>query len=68
MKDKLNAGKRAGVINGFCYLGNTFRAYGLGADADAHDWIAVFIVFTALSVAVVLVGVVYAVAKKGKTY
>lgn len=68
MKDKVNAGKIAGVLNGFCYLGSTLSAYGLGAVADANGWMAVFIVLTALSVAVVLVGVVYAVAKKGKTY
>ena len=37
-KDRLNPGLWAGVFNGFCYIGSTISAYGLGAIADAGGW------------------------------
>lgn len=42
MRGKVNSGKFAGVINGFCYLGSTISSYGLGAIADNFGWTAVF--------------------------
>ena len=35
-------GKVAGIMNGFCYLGSTISAYGLGSFADAFGWESVF--------------------------
>ncbi len=42
MRDTLDSGKVAGVLNGFCYLGSTISSYGLGAVADHLGWGAVF--------------------------
>lgn len=42
MRDKVNSGLFAGVLNGFCYLGSTISSYGLGAIADNFGWISVF--------------------------
>ena len=48
MRDKVNSGMFAGVLNGFCYLGSTISAYGLGAIADNSGWNLVFYLFFAL--------------------
>ncbi len=42
MRGKINSGLFAGVLNGFCYLGSTISAYGLGIIADNFGWTAVF--------------------------
>lgn len=65
-KDKINAGALAGVLNGFCYLGSTASAYGLGAVADAWDWTATFWLLLALCAVCAVVGLVFSVLKKGK--
>ena len=65
-KDKINAGALAGVLNGFCYLGSTASAYGLGAVADAWGWTATFWLLLALCAVCALVGLVFSILKKGK--
>ena len=42
MRDKVNSGLFAGVLNGFCYVGSTISAYGLGLIAENFGWISVF--------------------------
>ena len=42
LRDKLNSGVFAGVLNGFCYLGSTISSYGLGVIADGGGWKLVF--------------------------
>ena len=42
MKGKVNSGRVAGILNGFCYLGSTISSYGLGAIADYCGWNVVF--------------------------
>ncbi len=42
MRGKVNSGLFAGILNGFCYLGSTISAYGLGVIADNFGWIYVF--------------------------
>ena len=59
MKGKVNSGLIAGVLNGFCYLGSTISAYGLGAIADGWGWMAVFYVLLGVMCTVVLIGIVY---------
>lgn len=59
MKDKVNSGLLAGVLNGFCYLGSTVSSYGLGSVADELGWLAVFYV---------LLGVIGLCAAVGITY
>jgi OPA family glycerol-3-phosphate transporter-like MFS transporter len=43
MRGKVNSGLFAGILNGFCYVGSTLSAYGLGAVADKFGWTAVFV-------------------------
>ena len=64
MKDKVNSGKMAGILNGFCYLGSTISSYGLGSVADNFGWTAVFYVLLAVCVIVVLVSLIYLLIKK----
>ena len=42
MREHINSGRWAGVLNGFCYMGSTISSYGLGAIADCYGWRAVF--------------------------
>lgn len=63
-KDKVNAGLLAGVLNGFCYLGSTISAYGLGAVADAGGWNVVFWLLFAILVVAVIIGLVSFIIKK----
>lgn len=64
MRKMVNSGMLAGVLNGFCYLGSTISAYGLGAIADRWGWMAVFGVLLAFCVFVCLCWVVYSIIKK----
>lgn len=68
LKDKIqNSGRLAGILNGFCYLGSTLSAYGLGAVADRHGgWNAVFALLCCVGVIVTLIGCTYLVIKKLK--
>ena len=42
MREKVNSGMCAGILNGFCYLGSTISAYGLGVIADNFGWKMMF--------------------------
>lgn len=42
MRDHINPGRWAGVLNGFCYMGSTISSYGLGTIADHFGWTTVF--------------------------
>mgnify|MGYP004669345651 CR=1 FL=1 len=42
MREKVNSGLFAGILNGFCYVGSTISSYGLGLVADNFRWITVF--------------------------
>lgn len=59
LKMKMNAGKLAGILNGFCYLGSTLSAYGLGSIADAFGWNAVFYTLLGVCGFVLLLGGAY---------
>jgi len=59
MKDKINSGRIAGVLNGFCYLGSTISSYGLGVIADNGGWNAVFYLLLGVCLAIVLIAAVY---------
>jgi OPA family glycerol-3-phosphate transporter-like MFS transporter len=66
MRERINTGKIAGIMNGFCYLGSTISTYGLGLIAEKTSWIAVFITLIGVSIFVVTIGVVYLFASKLK--
>ena len=59
MKDKVNSGLLAGVLNGFCYLGSTVSSYGLGSVADNHGWLAVFYVLLGVVGLCAVIGIAY---------
>ena len=59
MRDKVDSGKIAGILNGFCYLGSTISAYGLGAIADRGGWDAAFYLLLAACGVGLLIGVLY---------
>ncbi len=60
LRDSVDSGKIAGVLNGFCYLGSTVSSYGLGAVADVKGWNAVFVLMFAFCIVSMLIGFTYA--------
>lgn len=66
MRGKVNSGKYAGILNGFCYLGSTISSYGLGVIADNFGWTAVFYTLIGFSVAVCVIWCVYYFIKNKK--
>ncbi len=68
MREKVNAGLLAGILNGCCYVGSTVSSYGLGAVADYLDWSGVFLVLLCAAAIPVLISVfqfVFARKKQG---
>lgn len=61
MKDKLNSGMMAGMLNGCCYIGSTAASYGLGLVADEWGWSAVFYLLLAVCVLVCIIALIYSV-------
>ena len=59
MRGKVNSGRIAGLLNGFCYLGSTISSYGLGTIADCFGWLAVFWVLLGVCVLVCLGAIIY---------
>lgn len=59
LKGRINSGTLAGVLNGFCYVGSTISAYGLGYIADNAGWMAVFYTLLGVVGAIILVGAIY---------
>lgn len=64
MKDKVNSGMIARVLNGCCYIGSTISSYGLGLVADKWGWNAVFVLLLSVCAMVCLIGVVYYCIKR----
>lgn len=67
LRDSVDSGRMAGVLNGFCYLGSTISSYGLGAVADMGGWTAVFILLLSTCIAGVVIGGVYAAINRRRT-
>ena len=65
MRDKVNSGLMAGLLNGFCYVGSTISSYGLGAVAERfNSWAAVFWVLFGFCAVAMVAWLIYAVAVK----
>ncbi len=62
-KDKINSGRVAGILNGFCYLGSMLSAYGLGLVADVGGWNSVFWLLFSLCLMAMSVSICYAIIK-----
>ena len=59
LRDKMNSGSLAGLMNAFCYVGSTASAYGLGKIADGSGWnTAILILLITATGAAALAGVV----------
>jgi len=63
MRDKINSGLIAGVINGFCYIGSAISSFGLGAVADSFGWVGTFAVLIGFCLVVVIVWIVFTIIK-----
>lgn len=59
MRDKVDSGKTAGLLNGFCYVGSTLSMYGLGYIAENNGWSAVMYTLLALSGGAALFGAIH---------
>ena len=59
MRDKIDSGRLAGILNGFCYVGSTLSAYGLGRVADISGWNTVFMLLLAMCGLAVMICVIY---------
>ena len=66
MKNKVNSGKLAGILNGFCYVGSTISAYGLGIIADYFNWMYVFTTLLAVLIIVISIGILYIIFQRIK--
>ena len=64
LRDKIDSGKLAGILNGFCYFGSTLSSYGLGAVADVKGWNTVFVLIFSICVASVVIGAIYSVTHR----
>ena len=70
MREHLNSGMFAGILNGFCYLGSTISSYGLGSVADSYGWSGVFILLLGICLFSCFVWLIYVIVRKiitGKT-
>ncbi len=59
LREKVNPGKIAGILNGFCYLGSTISSYGLGMIADNWGWQSVFTLLLVLCGICMVIGLLY---------
>lgn len=59
MRDRVNTGRLAGILNGCCYVGSTISSFGLGKIAEQSGWNAVFILLLCVAVATVVITAVY---------
>lgn len=67
MREQLDSGLLAGVLNGCCYVGSTISSYGLGWAADHFGWNGVFLLLLAVTgIPVVTAALVGTAGKKTK--
>lgn len=64
MRDSIDSGKFAGIMNGCCYLGSTISSYGFGKLADNYGWQTVLNMIFALCIVSVVIGAAYSCVKK----
>lgn len=66
LREEMNSGLLAGILNGCCYVGSTISGYGLGAVASNFGWNSVFVLLVALCVVAVIISVVNLLVKAFK--
>ncbi len=67
VKNGIDAGLVAGLIDGFCYVGSAVAAFGLGTIAENMSWDTIMYLFTATCALCVLVVLGYFVVKTIKS-
>ena len=60
LRDKVDSGKMAGIINGCCYAGSTLSTYGMGKIADIGGWQLVLDILFYMSLFSLVVGLLCA--------
>ena len=69
LRNYINSGLLAGILDGCCYVGSAISAYGLGSLADGNGWGGVFVLMLLLCVFPVLLSgifsIVFLIRKKG---
>jgi sugar phosphate permease len=64
VKNGIDAGLVAGLIDGFCYVGSATASFGLGSMKESTgDWNIIMYVFLGLTVACVLTVAVYVITQ-----
>ncbi len=58
LRDKVNSGTSAGIVNFFCYVGSTICGYGLGSIANS-GWNTMFMLLLILAGVGAVLGIVY---------
>lgn len=66
LRDRVNSGFLAGLMNSATYIGSTASAYGLGRIADGAGWNAVILVMLGASVLSALAGIVCAGLRRSR--
>lgn len=60
LRDRMNTGMTAGIINGSCYAGSTVSSYLLGSISDRSGWSSVFLLLLILAFATAVCCLIYA--------
>ena len=59
MREKINSGLLAGILNGFCYVGSTISSYGLAKIVEAsNSWNTMFYFLIGGAIFCIIVGIV----------
>ncbi len=66
LRDRVNSGKVAGILNGFAYVGSSISSFALGALADGNGWNTVFLLLFALNGIMVFLSISYFLIAKIK--
>lgn len=64
MREQIDSGLLAGVLNGCCYVGSTISSYGLGSVADSFGWNGVFLLLLAVNCVPVIIAAAVGVVHK----
>ncbi|MBO4433642.1 MAG: MFS transporter [Clostridia bacterium] len=64
LRDEINPGTAAGMLDGFCYVGSALSTYTLGSIADHFGWTAVILtILTIVLLAIAAAGTLRAIAR-----
>lgn len=67
LRENVNSGMLAGIMDGCCYIGSAISAYGLGGISDIYGgWNAVFIVLLSVCILPVVISPIFFILKKRK--